>query len=122
MLDENEFDCAVLEVERISPPFLDSAARFAHIIDPQDSLQVIWAWEARGVRLSDVFSSRDYWTLKVPLSGPEGESVGAVVFYRALSDDDALVDLRNICGPLQRELGAALVRLMEMEGEVAARK
>ena len=122
MLDENEFDCAVLEVERISPPFLDSAARFAHITDPQDTLQVIWAWEAPGVRLSEVFSSRDYWTLKVPLSGPEGESVGAVVFYRALSDDDALVDLRNICGPLQRELGAALVRLREMEEELAARK
>ncbi len=122
MLKENEFDCAILEVERMSAPFLDSAAKYRHIGDPKDGLQVIWAWEGNGVRLSDVFTSRDYWTLKVPVSGPDGEPLGAVVFYRALSDDDALVDLRNICGPLQRELGAALARLMEAEGEVAARK
>ena len=122
MLEDNEFDCALLEVGRISPAFLTPAERYAHLNNPDGSAQVIWAWETQDVPLSRVVNSREFWSLKVPLSARDGSALGSLIFYRILSDDEALVDLRNICGPLQRELASALERLMDSEREVAARR
>ena len=120
MLQDNEFDCAILEVGRISPGFLPHAEKYAHLNNPDGSAQVIWAWETSEVPLTRVVNSREFWSLKVPLSGHEGAALGSLIFYRVLSADEALIDLSNICGPLQRELASALERLMDAEREVAA--
>lgn len=115
MLAVNEFDCAVLEV---------SAARFsAHSrltdypaiygsLPARDDSQVIWTWERGDTPLEEVLESEQFWTLRLPLTDEQGNGLGAMTFYRCLLDGEPAIDLKNLCGPLQRELSSALSCLL----------
>jgi len=69
-------------------------------------------WERGETPLSEILTSHEFWKLRMPLISVDGQALGAVVFYRHLFDGEPTVNLWNICGPLQRELGGALERLM----------
>ncbi len=120
MLATREFDCVLLEVNRVAPIFDSYIARFKGLSSERDNRRIVWAWERGDTALAKILSSDQFWTLRVPLTGLRGEALGAVVFYRYLFDGDPAVDLKSLCGPLQRELGAALERLMNT-AELAAR-
>ncbi len=120
MLATREFDCVLLEVHRQAPAFDRYAARFDHLSGEHGRRRIVWAWERGDTSLAKILGSDQFWSLRVPLTAVRGEALGAVVFYRYLFDDDPTVDLKNLCGPLQRELGAALERLMT-SAEMTAR-
>lgn len=119
MLALNEFDCVLLEVNREAPIFEKYAARYRALNSEEHRRRVIWAWERGETALEKILGSDQFWTLRVPLTGARGGALGAVVFYRYLFDGDPTVDLKNLCGPLQRELGAALERLLRVEAVAA---
>jgi UDP-GlcNAc:undecaprenyl-phosphate GlcNAc-1-phosphate transferase len=123
MLETNEFDSAVLEVSSLWPTSIH--------VDGVGSLQggevsqVLWAWERKeedpqtleifitdqssGPSVQD--SCSPSWKLSIPLTDEFGDRIGAITFYRALSDHAPTVDLKHLCGDFRRELGAALLRI-----------
>jgi UDP-GlcNAc:undecaprenyl-phosphate GlcNAc-1-phosphate transferase len=115
MLATNEFDCVLLELSRETEVFAPYAARFQRLFPDGGERRVVWAWERGDTALGEILASDRFWTLRVPLSDAQGQMLGAVAFYRYLHDEEPTIDLRNICGPLQRELGAALARLLKDE-------
>jgi UDP-GlcNAc:undecaprenyl-phosphate/decaprenyl-phosphate GlcNAc-1-phosphate transferase len=121
MLETQEFDCVFMEVTRLAPAIHSYAARFASLSDARHRGHIIWTWERTASSLQRVLSSEhEFWSLRVPLTAAKGESLGAVVFYRNLLDEALAIDLNNLCGPLQQELGAALDRLLD-NSELTAR-
>lgn len=116
MLASNEFDCALLELNRASAVFEPYTERFRRFLPDGGERRIIWAWERGDTPLGEILNSDEFWSLRVPLNNERGEALGAVVFYRHLQDEEPSIDLRHICGPLQRELGAALERLSKEHG------
>ncbi len=74
---------------------------------------VQWEWRRKGIR--PVVSDAERWTLSVPLTDEEGASFGAITFHRSLFDKTPAIDIAHLCGSFQRELSAALVRLIREE-------
>ena len=115
MLAVNEFDCAVLEVSasRSSAParLTDYPATYGSLPARDDS-QVFWTWERGDTPLEEVLESEQFWTLRLPLTDEQGRGLGAMTFYRCLLDGEPAIDLKNLCGPLQRELSSALSCLL----------
>ncbi len=89
MLATNEFDNVELEVR-----------------------DLVWNWSLDSY---DPDAPQDYWTLRVPLAADDGRTLGAITFSRALSNETPAIDIAHLCGSLQRELSAALARLLEEE-------
>lgn len=106
-----EFDAVLLEVSVDAGALEPYAARYRRWSD--DTRCVVWVWERGETPPGDILDSDQVWTLRVPLSSTRGGMLGSVVFYRRLDDEEPTIDLRHICGPLQRELGAALERMTE---------
>ena len=73
---------------------------------------LLWEWERDG---SMENQNDESWTLCVPLTNEAGARFGAIKFYRSLLDETPAIDITHLCGSLQRELSAALVRLMVTE-------
>ncbi len=119
MLATNEFDCVLLEVNRRSPIFDGYGERFEHLSAEDSERRIVWAWERGEMVLVKILTSDQFWTLRVPLTSARGESLGTLVFYRYLFDSDPAVELKHLCGPLQRELAAALERLTNSAGMAA---
>jgi hypothetical protein len=117
LLATNEFDCALLEVNKLAPGWERHAARCQEKLKGQRERPVIWLWERGDTELEEILHSAQFWTLHVPLSSDQGEEIGAITFYRCLLDDEPMIDLPYLCGPWQRELSAALVRLASEETE-----
>jgi UDP-GlcNAc:undecaprenyl-phosphate GlcNAc-1-phosphate transferase len=117
MLMTNEFDCAVLEVSQNTQPFDLRSARYNRHFPPTSSSHVVWTWERGDTPLEEILSSNQFWTLRLPLTDESGATLGALTFYRCLLDGEPSIDLKNICGPLQRELSATLARLMSEEAK-----
>jgi hypothetical protein len=112
MLRTNEFDCAVLEVSQSAQPLELYSARYARHFPPGGESQVVWIWERGDTPLEEILASHLFWTLRLPLTEEDGRAIGALTFYRCLLDDELSVDIKNICGPLQREISATLSRLI----------
>jgi len=115
MLMTNEFDCAVLEVSQPAQPFELYSARYSRHFPTTSTSQVVWTWERGDTPLEEILASHQFWTLRLPLTDESGAILGAITFYRCLLDDAPSIDLKNICGPLQRELSARLARLINEE-------
>ena len=112
MLMTNEFDCAVLEINQATPHFESYSARYGRRFPANGPSRVIWVWERGDTPLEEILSSNQFWTLRLPLTDEDDTALGAITFYRCLLDGELIVDIRNLCGPLQRELSATLARLM----------
>jgi UDP-GlcNAc:undecaprenyl-phosphate/decaprenyl-phosphate GlcNAc-1-phosphate transferase len=108
MLEPNEFDCAILELRDHS--FFASHARRYRAYSLNGN-PIVWAWERGDTELGEILRSDQFWSLRVPLIAEGGKRLGAITFYRYLLDGVPAIDLSQICGNLQRELSAALVRL-----------
>jgi UDP-GlcNAc:undecaprenyl-phosphate GlcNAc-1-phosphate transferase len=115
MLMTNEFDCAVLEINRHAEHLNLSAARYSRHFPATSASRVVWTWERGDTPLEDILSSNQFWTLRLPLTDDNGGTLGAITFYRCLLDGEPSIDLKNICGPLQHELSATLSRLLHEE-------
>ncbi|MFN0088105.1 MAG: glycosyltransferase family 4 protein [Blastocatellia bacterium] len=89
LLSTNEFDYVELEVD-----------------------DLVWDW---GARPFDSSGREQFWALRVPLTAEDGRAVGAISFHRAISSEIPAIDIAHLCGSLQRELSAALVRLLDEE-------
>jgi UDP-GlcNAc:undecaprenyl-phosphate GlcNAc-1-phosphate transferase len=99
MLDEllatNEFDFVELELD-----------------------DLVWNW---GPDSYDPAERETCWALRVPLTGDDGRSLGAITFHRSIANDIPAIDIAHLCGSLQRELSAALVRLLDEEKMTGSR-
>jgi UDP-GlcNAc:undecaprenyl-phosphate GlcNAc-1-phosphate transferase len=115
MLATNEFDCAVLELTEMSPIFQSYAMRFDGISPNKNSNNVIWVWERGDTELDEILASNQFWTLRMPLTDEDGSALGAITFYRCLLDGTPTIDINHLSGNLQRELSAALGRLIGAE-------
>jgi UDP-GlcNAc:undecaprenyl-phosphate/decaprenyl-phosphate GlcNAc-1-phosphate transferase len=109
MLSTNEFDCAVLELHGNDRLFEPYSRRYRDYSENGNS--IVWAWDRGEIDLDEIMSSDQFWSLRVPLSDGGGNNLGAITFYRSLLDGVPAIDINQICGNLQRELSAALVRL-----------
>ncbi|MEO6723942.1 MAG: MraY family glycosyltransferase [Blastocatellia bacterium] len=131
MVETNEFDSAVLEVRGHWPASISVDG----ILDKGDGAgvgnlgnkgsrefsEVIWTWGKIEAETAEIFiADQDEqpslqspkWMLSVPLTDEDGDEIGAITFYRALSDQVSGIDLKHLCGDFRRELGAALLRVM----------
>lgn len=117
LLTTNEFDCAVLEVSRHAPSFELHSIRYQRYFPPTETSRVVWAWERGDTPLEEILSSNQFWTLRLPLTDDGGQTLGALTFYRCLLDEEPSIDLKNVCGPFQRELSATLSRLISEESK-----
>ncbi|HWQ35559.1 MAG TPA: MraY family glycosyltransferase [Blastocatellia bacterium] len=116
MLAVNEFDCAILEVSTTRYPahrLVTGANGFVDSLPTRDDSQIIWTWERGDTPLEEVLESDQFWTLRLPLTDEQGNGLGAMTFYRCLLDGEPAIDLKNLCGPLQRELSSALECLLK---------
>jgi len=119
MLTTDEFDCAILELQEDEPLFEPHSMRYRRWTASGN--HIVWVWDRGDTDLDEVLSSGQFWSLRVPLTYEDGKSMGAITFYRGLLDGAPAIDIGHICGHLQRELSAALVRLRG-EGEWATRR
>jgi UDP-GlcNAc:undecaprenyl-phosphate GlcNAc-1-phosphate transferase len=120
LLATDEFDCVVLEVNRAAEGFDEAAARYLRFSQPGGEMRVVWAWERSGtppIETIETIVTGRYWMLRLPLDDGEGEQLGAVTFYRHIHDSEPMIDLQNLCGPLRRELSAALSRLLALSAK-----
>ncbi|MDX2030353.1 MAG: MraY family glycosyltransferase [Blastocatellia bacterium] len=99
MLDEllatNEFDFVELELD-----------------------DLVWNW---GPDSYDPDERAQCWALRVPLTADDGRSLGAITFRRSIANEIPAIDIAHLCGSLQRELSAALVRLLDEEKMTGSR-
>jgi UDP-GlcNAc:undecaprenyl-phosphate GlcNAc-1-phosphate transferase len=112
LLSTNEFDCAVLEINEVPPTFESYAIRARGEMTIQHASNVVWVWERGDTELDEILTSNQFWTLRVPLTDEDGDTLGAITFYRCLLDGAPTINISNLCGNLQRELSAALKRLI----------
>jgi hypothetical protein len=120
MFETDDFDCALLELNRSDPIFEASSIRYHHLSNNRDG-RVIWAWKKQGIEFDDLTSSDQFWVLRVPLADDRSEAVGAISFYRSLAGEMTAIDIGHLCGTFQRELSAALVRVMSEEMKESGR-
>jgi UDP-GlcNAc:undecaprenyl-phosphate GlcNAc-1-phosphate transferase len=114
MLTTDEFDCAILELHEDEPIFEPYSRRYRRWT--ARGTHIVWAWEWGDTDLDEVLTSNEFWSLRVPLTYEDGKILGSITFYRWLLDGAPSIDIGHICGNLQRELSATLVRLRG-EGE-----
>ena len=62
--------------------------------------------------VEDMTPDDAYWALTLPLSH-EARFIGAITFFRSIVGEEVAVDLNNICGVFQQELGPKLAQLIE---------
>src|SRR5215468_1944040 len=108
MLEVNEFDCALLEINEYETVFESSLASYCRLTNGI----LTWSWTRNEIEIDRVLSSNQYWILRLPLVGGHGETIGSIAFYRNLTNKTPATDIGNLCGTFQRELSAALVRVM----------
>jgi UDP-GlcNAc:undecaprenyl-phosphate/decaprenyl-phosphate GlcNAc-1-phosphate transferase len=114
MLTTDEFDCAILELREDDPLFASYSMPYRRWT--ANGNHIVWAWERGETDLDEILNSQQFWSLRVPLTDEDGKNIGAITFYRCLLDGVPAIDIGHICGMLQRELSAALVRLRETGG------
>jgi hypothetical protein len=113
MLTTDEFDCATLELREDEPLFEPYSIRYRRWT--ANGSHIVWVWEHGDTDVDEVLSSNQFWSLRIPLMDEGGKNLGAITFYRCLLDGAPSIDIAHICGNLQRELSAALVRLKTVE-------
>ena len=108
MLEVNEFECALLEINENEPVYESSLTSYCRMTNGR----LTWSWTRNEIEIDRVLSSNQYWILRLPLVGGHGETIGSIAFYRNLTNKTPATDIGNLCGTFQRELSAALVRVM----------
>jgi UDP-GlcNAc:undecaprenyl-phosphate GlcNAc-1-phosphate transferase len=108
LLDTDEFDCAILEVNENEPTFESYPTRYRHLTNGRAT----WVWKRNGAEFDKVISSDQCWMLRLPLVAESGQTLGSITFYRKLVDETPTIDIGYLCGTFQRELSAALARVM----------
>ena len=69
-------------------------------------------YEHNGRFVEDMTPDDAYWALTLPLLH-EARFIGSITFFRSIVGEDVAVDLNNICGVFQQELGPKLAQLIE---------
>ncbi|HZS06213.1 MAG TPA: MraY family glycosyltransferase [Blastocatellia bacterium] len=116
LLAVNEFDCALLEINeaKYSVRGVEAFAPGGRRRLPASGFdKVVWTWERGGTPLDEILASDQFWTLRLPMTEEDGTAFGAITFYRCLLDGEPSIDLKNLCGPLRRELSATLACLLK---------
>jgi len=108
MLEVNEFECALLEINENEPVYESSLTSYCRMTNGR----LTWSWTRNEIEIDRVLSSNQYWILRLPLVGGHGETIGSIAFYRNLTNENPAIDIGHLCGTFQRELSAALVRVM----------
>ncbi len=117
MLEAGEFDCAILELQDEHPVFESRLRRYDAISGWSMKKGIVWIWESGHADLDEILaSSSRYWMLSLPLTDDDGRTLGTISFYRSLGDNVPAIDLGHLCGALQRNLSAALTRIMQSAG------
>ena len=62
--------------------------------------------------VEDMTPNDGYWTLTLPLA-TDGRTFGSISFFRGIQAEDVSIDLKNICGMFQQELGVKLAQLID---------
>jgi UDP-GlcNAc:undecaprenyl-phosphate GlcNAc-1-phosphate transferase len=114
-----EFDCAVLESGEMEG--VRVSANNARLLLPSgENWQVIWNWERGDVSLERAISSGEFWSLRLPLTREDGTAFGALTVYHDFSENEPVVDLKNLCGDFQREISTTLAALIAKESQPGA--
>jgi hypothetical protein len=109
-----EFDCAVLESgEMEGVRVSENNARL--LLPSCENWQVVWNWERGDVSLEKAISSGEFWSLRLPLTREDGTAFGALTVYHGFSENEPVVDLKNLCGDFQQEISATLAVLILKE-------
>ncbi len=108
MLETDEFDCVLVEINENEPIFESLLPRFGRELNGH----IAWSWKRNGIEIDKIVSSGRCWMLRLPLVTGHGETIGSIAFYRSLTDETPAVDISYLCGAFQRELSAALARVM----------
>jgi UDP-GlcNAc:undecaprenyl-phosphate GlcNAc-1-phosphate transferase len=111
MLESNEFDCALIELNENEPIFESYSIQYRNLMNDCNH-HLIWAWKKCEIEFDGILASDQCWILRVPLLDERGEAIGAIAFYRSLADEMPATDIGHLCGTFQRELSAAIVRLI----------
>lgn len=134
-LEANDFEGVMLEVgapdeaeqcglKGIFCLYPTDAAPHGWRAGEDDKGRVVWCWERDGQRVEEMRESDTFWQLRLPLIS-DGRRLGAVTFYHRFATDDPAIDLRHLCGSFQKELSAALARLIhqsETAGKAGAQE
>src|SRR5215813_8114863 len=108
MLEVNEFDCVLLEINENETVLESDLANYCRVTNGP----LTWSWTRTEIEIDRVVSSNQYWILRLPLVAGNGETIGSIAFYRNLTNENPAIDIGHLCGTFQRELSAALVRVM----------
>jgi UDP-GlcNAc:undecaprenyl-phosphate GlcNAc-1-phosphate transferase len=111
----SDFDYVALELDE-DAGFLAAADRqvsdWKPVLNEWGRAQRRWTWKREQDDDRQLEAPpHQFWSLRVPLAGEDGASIGGITFYRDLSRGDLVADLAQICGGLRTELGTALSRL-----------
>lgn len=112
IFETNEFDCAVLQLESLSPVFDAQLKRYDTMAEWADKPGIIWIGKRDAVYIDEIFNSSSCWTLTLPLIDDESNRLGTITFYRNLFDEVPAIDLGHICITLQQGLSGALSRIL----------
>ncbi len=111
----SDFDYVALELDE-DAGFLSAANRqdsdWNPVLNEWGRAHRRWTWKREQDRDRHYEAPpHQFWSLRMPLTGEDGASIGGITFYRDLSRGDLVADLAQICGGLRTELGIALSRL-----------
>jgi UDP-GlcNAc:undecaprenyl-phosphate GlcNAc-1-phosphate transferase len=115
MFETEEFDYVLLEINESDPAMDSPLSRYRSLTTGH----VTWAWKRSGTEIDKAIMADQCWMLRLPLVTDQGETIGSIAFYRGLMDEIPSIDISHLCGPFQRDLSAALLRVTEtMEGRI----
>jgi hypothetical protein len=95
-----------------------------HGADIRDG-RIRWHWSHNGLTTKDIEGSAQFWTLRLPLSGQTGSSLGYVNLYRQFDGDALLFDVNYLTMIFHPAVAQSVERIFascaSSEGEAASR-
>jgi UDP-GlcNAc:undecaprenyl-phosphate GlcNAc-1-phosphate transferase len=113
-----DFDAVALELVEPKLIALLDGHLIEHRFDFVEEARATWNWKREPPSNEEDLSDNRYWSLRLPLTKREGQSLGSVTFFRDLERADPFADFSQICGALRLDLGAALELLDHKEPPV----
>jgi UDP-GlcNAc:undecaprenyl-phosphate GlcNAc-1-phosphate transferase len=79
---------------------------------------ICWSWERGDMAAEQVLGSRNYWSIRLPLS-TEKEAWGFINLYRDVEGEELQLNVNYLKNSFQREMARAVERVMLEEGSRA---
>ena len=116
MLEFEEFAYATIQLDPGRADLSEQAIQSTRHEHPSTSIglqagRIFWTWQHPSVKCEQVIGSRDFWSLRLPLS-TNGTSLGWINLYRHFEREPLLVDTNYLSGIFRRELSCAAERLL----------